>query len=114
MQIRILTALMCACALTGRALADTVVVNAQVEVRESKIDRPQRGLTMDEVEKKFGAPVTRHPAVGGGTPQHPPITRWDYSGFAVFFEGDRVIHSVVTNGESAPKPAAVAAASPSA
>ena len=102
MQIRILAALLCGCAVAGSTLADTVVVNDQVQVRESQVDRPKRGLTMDEVEKQFGAPVTRHPAVGGGTPQHPPITRWDYNGFSVFFEGDRVIHSVVSSGEAAP------------
>jgi hypothetical protein len=113
MQTRILTALLCGCALAGFALADTVVVNDEVTVRESSIERPQRGLTMDEVEKKFGAPLTRHPAAGGGTPHHPPITRWDYKGFSVFFEGDHVIHSVVVSDDPATKPAAVAASSPS-
>jgi len=114
MQTRILAALLCGCAVTGSALADTVLVNEQVQVRESQIDRPKRGLTMSEVEKHFGAPVTRHPAVGGGSPRTPPITRWDYNGFSVFFEGDRVIHSVVT-GEAAPaEPAAAPAAAPSA
>ncbi len=43
------------------------------------------------MEKHFGAPVNRHPTVGA-----PPITRWDYNGFSVFFEKDRVIDSVVT------------------
>jgi hypothetical protein len=101
MQTRILAALLTACAVAGSALADTVVVNEQVQVRESQVDRPKRGLTMSEVEKHFGAPVTRHAAVGGGNPHTPPITRWDYNGFSVFFESDRVIHSVVT-GEEAP------------
>jgi hypothetical protein len=72
------------------------VVNDQVQVRESHADVPKRGLTMNDVEKHFGAPVTRHPAVGGASAQQPPITRWDYSGFSVFFEHDRVIDSVVT------------------
>jgi len=115
MQARILAALLCGCAAAGSALADTVVVNDQVQLRESQIDRPKRGLTMSEVEKHFGAPTTRHPAVGGGSPHRPPITRWDYNGFSVFFEGDRVIHSVVT-GEAAPAatPAAAPATPPSA
>ena len=109
MQTRILAALLCGCAVAGSALADTVVVNDQVRVRESQVDRPKRGVTMSDVEKRFGAPVARHPAVGGGSPQRPPITRWDYNGFSVFFEGDRVIHSVVTSGEAAapaPSPSA--------
>jgi hypothetical protein len=97
---RILVALLCACAGTGAALAETIVVDDQVQVRESQIDRPKRGSTMGDVEKHFGAPVTRHPAVG-----QPPITRWDYNGFSVFFERDRVIHAVVTGAETpAPEP----------
>ena len=114
MQTRILAALLCGCAVAGSALADTVVVNDQVQVRDSQVDRPKRGLTMNEVEKQFGAPVTRHPAVGGGSPRTPAITRWDYSSFAVFFEGDRVIHAVATGGEAAPAPAPAAAPAPSA
>ncbi|MBS0367248.1 MAG: hypothetical protein JSR67_15655 [Proteobacteria bacterium] len=92
-----LAALACGCAVSGAALADTVVVDHQVAVRESSLDRPHRGATMGQVEKHFGAPVNRHPTVGV-----PPITRWDYSGFAVFFEKDRVIHTVVTDGSAAP------------
>jgi hypothetical protein len=95
MQTRILAALLCGCALASAAVAETLVVNDAVQVRESQLDRPKRGLTMDEVEKQFGAPTARHPTVGGSSPQQPPITRWDYSGFAVIFERDRVIDSVV-------------------
>jgi hypothetical protein len=71
------------------AVAETIVVDDQVQVRPSTIDRPGRGLTMTAVEAKFGAPKTRHDAVGA-----PPITRWDYAGFSVFFEKDRVIDAV--------------------
>jgi hypothetical protein len=93
MQTRILIALLCAGVAAGSALAETIVVNDTVQVRESQINRPKGGSTMSEVEKRFGAPLNRHPTVG-----QPPITRWDYSDFSVFFEHDRVIHSVVTGG----------------
>jgi hypothetical protein len=97
MQTRILAALLSGCvAVSGAAVAETVVVNDQVQVRESHVDVPKRGLTMDEVEKQFGAPVTRHAAVGGASAQQPPITRWDYNSFSVVFERDRVIDAVVT------------------
>ena len=96
MQIRFLAALLCGWAVVSAAVAETVVVNDQVQVRESRADVPKRGLTMNDVEKHFGAPVTRHSAVGGASAQQPPITRWDYNGFSVFFEHDRVIDSVVT------------------
>ena len=45
---------------------------------------------MDQVASKFGAPVTKVPAVG-----NPPISRWEYPGFVVYFEHEHVIHSVV-------------------
>jgi hypothetical protein len=45
------------------------------------------------VAAKFGTPVTKVPAVG-----KPPISRWEYPGFVVYFEADHVIHSVVPNG----------------
>ena len=96
MQTRILAAVLCGCALASAAVAETLVVNDGVQVRESQLDRPKRGLTMDEVEKQFGAPATRHPTVGGASQAQPPITRWDYNGFSVVFERDRVIDSVVT------------------
>jgi hypothetical protein len=93
MHTRKIAALLAACALTGTAVAETIAVNDKVEVMPSQVDRPKRGTTMAEVEKHFGAPANRHPTVGA-----PPITRWDYNNFAVFFEGDRVIDAVVTSG----------------
>ena len=74
---------------SGLALAETIVIGDRIVVRESNVATPDRGMTMSAVEKKFGAPTDRHPTVG-----QPPITRWDYQGFSVFFERDRVIHSV--------------------
>ncbi len=73
------------------AFAETVVVNDQVTVKQSSLDGPKRGITMSQVEARFGAPVTKHATVG-----EPPITRWDYTGFSVFFERDRVIDTVAT------------------
>jgi hypothetical protein len=93
MKTRILAAIALGCALSGTALADTVMVNDKLEVRDSQMATPKRGTTMGEVEKRFGAPVDKHPTVG-----QPPITRWDYNGFAVVFERDRVVDSVVTGG----------------
>jgi hypothetical protein len=93
MLTRTVAALLLGCALAGTAPAETIVVNGAVSVVPSQMPTPRRGSTMGDVEKKFGAPVNRHPTVG-----QPPITRWDYSGFSVFFEHDRVIDAVVTSG----------------
>jgi hypothetical protein len=53
-------------------------------------DRPENGMKMNAVESRYGAPATRYPAVG-----QPPITRWDYPGFVVYFENDLVLHAVL-------------------
>ncbi|EIT68650.1 hypothetical protein [Hydrocarboniphaga sp.] len=55
---------------------------------------PDKGESMQAVSRQFGEPRQRHAAVGGDSPRHPPITRWDYDGFSVFFENQHVIHAV--------------------
>ena len=56
---------------------------------------PAKGTSMAEVKKKLGEPAEKHAPAGGDTPKHPPITRWDYAGFSLFFEKDKLIDSVV-------------------
>lgn len=73
------------------AAAEIISVDGNMTVRTTSADHPIRGSTMKSVEAKFGEPTSKHPAVG-----KPPITRWDYPTFSVFFEYDRVIHAVVT------------------
>jgi hypothetical protein len=50
---------------------------------------PDRGQSMASVEARFGVPDTRSAAVG-----QPPITRWSYPNFTVYFEHDHVVHAV--------------------
>src|SRR5271156_3761442 len=77
---------------SGLAGAATVAVDNGIAVKETDVAMPTRGMTMDQVASKFGAPVTKVPAVG-----KPPISRWEYPGFVVYFEHEHVIHSVVSN-----------------
>lgn len=51
---------------------------------------PRNGQSSREVLEHFGLPEKEYPAVG-----KPPIIRWDYPVFSVYFEGTRVISSVV-------------------
>ena len=70
--------------------AETISVDNGIAVKETDVATPSRGMTMQQVSSKFGDPVTKVPAVG-----NPPISRWEYPGFIVYFEREHVIHSVV-------------------
>ena len=93
MKMRALLSLVLVGAAASAAYAETVVVDDQVMLRNSSVPTPARGMAMSAVEQRFGAPVAKHSAVGT-----PPITRWDYQGFSVFFEYDKVIHAVAIGG----------------
>lgn len=51
---------------------------------------PDKGQLMDEVLRKFGEPEQRITPVG-----NPPITKWEYPDFTVYFEYEHVIHTVI-------------------
>ncbi|HUX73171.1 MAG TPA: hypothetical protein VMV25_04685 [Steroidobacteraceae bacterium] len=79
-----------AAGLGGAAGAETIAVGHAIEVQKPAFATPKRGMTMDQVAQRFGAPVEKLPAVG-----KPPITRWKYPGYIVYFEFKTVIDSVV-------------------
>jgi hypothetical protein len=54
-------------------------------------------MSMAEVESRFGAPAERFAAVG-----QPPITRWVYPSFVVYFEYQTVVHAVVAKASATP------------
>jgi hypothetical protein len=90
--------------LAGFAGADMVAIPNGIAVKDTDVNRPARGMTMTQVASKFGEPTTKVPAVG-----KPPISRWEYPGFIVYFEHDHVIHCVVSAGAPAPEPPAASA-----
>ncbi|RJG13691.1 phosphodiesterase [Pseudomonas cavernicola] len=55
----------------------------------TNIALPTRGQSQHAVLERFGLPDEEHPAVG-----KPPINRWDYREFSIYFESGRVIDSV--------------------
>ena len=77
--------------------ADTLRIPAGEQNSTQASPLPQRGATFDAVRRGWGEPVTRHAAVG-----QPPITRWDYNGFSVYFEYSKVIDSVRQHSAKAP------------
>ncbi len=86
-KLRTLTLALLACGLAATANADTLKMEG---MSSSDVPRPTRGMTQASVESRFGAPSSRRAPVGD-----PPITRWEYPSFVVFFEYDKVIHAVV-------------------
>ena len=50
---------------------------------------PQTGESRRSVLERFGLADQEHAPVG-----QPPITRWDYREFSVYFEYDHVVNSV--------------------
>lgn len=59
---------------------------------------PARGESQRAVLERFGLPDEERPAVG-----KPPISRWDYREFSVYFESGRVIDSVRHHQPRAPR-----------
>jgi hypothetical protein len=88
----------------GAAHADTLLIDGIDSDKQSADSRPKAGMSMTAVESSYGAPAQRHPAVGGANVQQPPITRWDYPTFSVYFEHDRVVHAVARHGPQANQP----------
>ena len=91
------TALSLACVialLSPVASADTLLIQ-RVGSEQGK-QLPRRGASMAQVEAQFGAPQLKLSPVGGGSRSTPPITRWQYSGFSVYFENSHVVDAVLT------------------
>jgi len=87
--LQIMAAVMAMAVMAGEpAAADTLLVTAVKQ--EAGVRRPWSGMTMSQVEQKFGQPQRKLSAVGD-----PPITRWVYQKYVVYFERNRVIHAVV-------------------
>lgn len=69
------------------------VAPAQPIVSGSAPQVPVRGMDMANVEHIFGTPLEKQDAVG-----KPPITRWVYSDYIVYFEYNKVLHTVMKAG----------------
>ena len=61
----------------------------------TKANTPKHGETMRAVTSKFGNATHVNTSKGSVTKKNPKITRWDYTGFSVYFENSHVIHSVI-------------------
>lgn len=63
--------------------------------KEQRMNLPTRGMTMAQVKSRYGAPIKELPTRGGSSKFQPPIHRWEYAKYIVYFEYSHVIHSVL-------------------
>ena len=86
-------ALMLVAATTTSAYADVLLLEA-IEAAppnsSSGVMRPSNGTSMTQVKGKYGEPEAVKGAVG-----EPPITRWVYPDYTVYFEHQNVLEVVV-------------------
>jgi outer membrane protein assembly factor BamE (lipoprotein component of BamABCDE complex) len=81
------------CSVLGSQLvvAETIEIPVAKQGQHlSEVKRPRKGISQQQVASEFGEPVSTFGPTG-----NPPITRWDYANFSVYFEYDHVIHSVL-------------------
>lgn len=90
--IILLSALTC---LTATATADVLTIPPSQKAAEQAYKNiPLRGLTKEQVRAQLGEPESANAPVGD-----PPISSWEYLDFAVYFEYDQVLHTVLKQPE---------------
>ena len=92
-------------AFAGTAAAETLLVDRVQQ--EPTTAMPSRGMSMDQVQARFGAPTSKLAPRGGQKHQWPTINRWNYAAFTVYFEKNKVVDAVATStgaDEIGPKP----------
>ena len=71
------------------ATAETLKIPLGQQGSQQAQNLPRHGQSQASVLRNHGEPLKRHASVG-----QPPITRWDYPAFSVYFEYSHVVDSV--------------------
>lgn len=91
--------ILCFCLLSlipGMAAAEAVKIPVGQQAAGMRdMDVPRRGMNKTDVEAAYGAPRDRSRAVG-----EPPISYWEFEHYFVYFENDRVLHTVFKRTDS--------------
>ncbi|WP_203300559.1 hypothetical protein [Marinobacter sediminum] len=75
---------------SGNVVAEQITIPVGSQTDRASISTPQIGMSQASVRAKWGAPVEIQGPVG-----EPPISQWYYQDFIVYFEKDRVLHTVL-------------------
>ena len=73
---------------SSRTSGDVLLIDSIQSVPATQT--PRKGMNMASVRQQYGDPLSEGSTIGD-----PPIARWEYQGFSVYFEHDLVLHSVV-------------------
>lgn len=74
---------------SGNGIAEQRLIKVSQQGNMS-IQTPAHGEKMESVKAQFGEPIKKVTEIG-----NPPIIRWVYNDFTVYFESDSVIHAVL-------------------
>jgi len=78
---------------SGPVAADVLLIDS-IESAPA-MQTPRNGLSMTQVRQQYGDPAQEVPAVG-----EPPISRWEYDSYTVYFEHELVLHSVIQHAKN--------------
>lgn len=73
--------------ISGSVQAQTLTIPVGAQGEDAHL--PRFGQSRASVLERFGLPSKEHAAIG-----QPPISRWDYANFSVYFEHQHVVSSV--------------------
>ena len=92
------------CGIAAGAQADTLLIERVQQANPALL--PDRGLSMAQVQARYGVPAAKLAPRGGQKADWPVIHRWTYPAFTVYFERDKVIDAVQNPlpGEPGPVP----------
>lgn len=76
----------CSALLSANIFAETLLID---NVNQASDKAPERGIEKSSVAEAYGEPDSQLGPVG-----EPPISSWEYDDVVIYFENDRVLHSV--------------------
>lgn len=93
MHIRKIATILLLSSLTANLHADVLLIERVAAKSDMVV--PKKSATMTQVRSQFGDPISESPAVG-----EPPITRWEYPDYVVYFEHQHVITTVLKKSKA--------------
>ena len=72
------------------SVAEQITLPIGEQTKKADMELPKRSMDKESVRRDFGDPQEMVDAVGD-----PPISRWVYADYVVYFEGNWVLYSVV-------------------